>query len=206
MTRAQKRAWHELWPVYGVEYRHGQPIDLRGLEAPFALEIGFGLGDHLIHLAQQHPDQAFLGIETHKPGIAAALQKAAAAELNNLRLIRGDGRLVLTDYLGDRSLSEVYVLFPDPWPKPADAHRRLIQDQFVELLEQRLEPGGRFVFSTDVTIYREHAQSVFNGRGDWIPLAALCPRPLTKYEQIGLKEGRQIHNLGWSYQPQASAR
>ena len=140
MTRGQRRDYRELWPRYGLEYRHGEFLDL-GL-APVRLEIGFGKGENLVARAAAEPGERFVGIEVHKPGIATALASIRDAGLENVRLVRGDARLVLEDYLEGRCLAGVEILFPDPWPKPGDEHRRLFQAGLEGGVEVCVEDDG----------------------------------------------------------------
>ncbi len=128
------------------------------------------MGENLVHLAERHPGAWILGIEVHKPGLGAALARLRDRRLTNVRVMRGDARLILSDHLaGDVRFRRVGVLFPDPWPEEGDAHRRLIQPDFFELIEPRMEAGGIFHFATDVATYRRHADAVIASRAGWAP-------------------------------------
>ncbi len=204
MTRAQKIAWRELWPTWGLEFRHGEVIDLpsnfgRPTSGPCHLEVGFGLGDHLVRQAVANPETAFLGIEVHKPGIAAALAKIRDRELTNVRVMRGDARLILTDHLAGPCFHHIDVLFPDPWPNDGDAHRRLIQPGLLEVIESRLHPGGTLHLATDVDVYAEHARVVFAHQLGWESIEQDYPPHTTKYAQKGIAEGRSITDLTYRF-------
>lgn len=200
MTKAQRRAFRELWPRFGLEFRYGELLDTG--HQPVVLEIGFGRGENLIAMAQAEPDRSFLGIETHKPGLANALIELDRNGIDNVRLVRGDGRLVLTDYLREHSVSEIFILFPDPWPNSGDAHRRLVQPGFLDTIRQRLDPDGSgFVHvATDVSAYADHVRAVFQDDPDWesVPVTDENRRLVTtRYEARAIEEGREIWDGRW---------
>lgn len=201
MTRAQKRAMRESWPEFGIRFRFDETISLDShfeLEGPLLIEIGFGMGDHLVHLAQSLPDYRIVGIEVHRPGLAAATAKAASAGLKNIKLIRGDARLVLTDHLPASIAQAIIIQFPDPWPKPGDELRRLIQPGMLETMHQTLVQGGECLVTTDVDDYANHCRTVFSESTDWTPVERShwqVHRIETLYEQKALAEGRTITEM-----------
>lgn len=205
LTRAQKRALREWWPRVGIRFEHGKRIELDehfAGDGPLVIEIGFGMGDHLVSLAGALPDHRILGIEVHRPGLAAATAKIRELGLENVRLVRGDARLVMTDHLPEGIASAVLVQFPDPWPKPGDAHRRLVQPGFVEVLERILEPRGEFVLVTDVADYAGHVRDVFAESGTWVPTGDsewITRRVPTPYEKKGEGEGREAIELAYRF-------
>jgi tRNA (guanine-N7-)-methyltransferase len=203
ITRAQKRAMRNLWPEVGIRFEHGKIIDLdehfpsRG---PLVIEIGFGMGDHLVGLAIALPDYRFLGIEVHRPGLAATTGKIHEAGVKNVRLIRGDARLVLSDHLTGEVAEAVLVQFPEPWPKANNEHRRLVQRNMVELIRERLVPDGEFSLATDVAEYARHCEKIFADVSGWRTIKSSRfqdYRIKTMYEQKGLDEGRSIHELAY---------
>ena len=125
------------------------PTRLKG----FALEIGFGAGEHLVAAAAAEPETGFFGAEVYENGLAACADAALAADLANLRLYPGDGRRLLALF-APASLDAVYALFPDPWPKRRHRKRRLLQGAFLGLLATRLRPGGRLFFASDDPAYQ----------------------------------------------------
>ena len=137
MTAAQRRALTELWPRYGVEYSPA-PLDLAALfgrEAPRILEIGFGNGEALVEQARQNPNLDYLGIEVHEPGIGHCLLEANRQKIANLRLIQYDAVPVIRDQIPKASLRSINLFFPDPWPKKRHHKRRLVQPEFVALVQ-----------------------------------------------------------------------
>jgi len=201
-TRAQKRAQRELWPVYGIPYRFDEIIDpdewFPDKTAPLIIEIGFGMGDHLVELAKARPDRSLLGIEVHRPGIAAAMAKADEAQLENLRVMRGDARLILSDHFQSRIAEAVIIQFPDPWPDQGDAHRRLVQPGMVDLIHERLQEEGHLLITSDVEDYANHCRTAVAGCEGWVEVESAelsTHRVVTQYERKAIKEGRAIHEL-----------
>ncbi len=193
MTPGQKRAYREWWPEFGLEFQHGKLLPLSGT---LNLEIGFGMGENLIHSALANPEKQFVGIEVHKPGIAHVLRRIAEEEISNLRLLRGDARLILSDHIEGRIFESVSVLFPDPWPRSGDHHRRLVQSEFIDLLNTRVQPGGVFHFASDVDCYADSVESAFRDRAEWTPVSP-PPRISTRYEEKGIAAGRRITDLAF---------
>jgi len=131
------------------------PLDLPALfpgADVFALEIGFGGGEHLAAQAAQRPDWGFLGVEPFLNGVAKAISAVEAAGLANVRLRQGDVRDLLPQ-LPDGALERVDMLFPDPWPKTRHWKRRLVQPALLAEIARVLRPGGAFRFATDWAHY-----------------------------------------------------
>jgi tRNA (guanine-N7-)-methyltransferase len=203
MTVAQERAWRELWPRYGLP----ETDDTLDLDAAFGraaartLEIGFGNGESLVALAQAHPDDDFLGIEVHRPGVGHLMLRAEALELGNIRVACRDAVEVLSRQLPDASLDAVLLYFPDPWPKKRHHKRRIVQPAFVALVASKLKPGGRFRLATDWQNYAEQMLAVV---GDCAMLEnefdlGYAPRPdsrpLTRFESRGQRLGHEVWDL-----------
>jgi tRNA (guanine-N7-)-methyltransferase len=151
MTDAQQRALATLWPRFGLEYT-AMPCDLDALfgrRAPHIVEIGFGNGANLIHMAAQQPQADFLGIEVHRPGVGRVLLDVERLGLSNIRISNHDAVEVLGQQLPESCLDEVLVLFPDPWHKKRHHKRRLLNEAFVALLATRLKSGGVLRAATD---------------------------------------------------------
>ena len=203
MTVAQERAWRELWPRYGLAATD-VPLDLDtafGRAAPRTLEIGFGNGESLVALAQAHPDEDFLGIEVHRPGVGHLMLRAESLELRNVRVACRDAVEVLARQLPDASLDAVLLYFPDPWPKKRHHKRRIVQPAFVALVASRLKPGGRFRLATD---WQDYAEQMLAVVGDCAMLenefdAGYAPRPdsrpRTRFETRGQRLGHEVWDL-----------
>jgi tRNA (guanine-N7-)-methyltransferase len=175
---------------------------LFGKAAPVTLEIGFGMGQSLLENARAAPEQHFVGIEVHRPGIGALIAEAAALSLQNLRVIEGDAVNILTHRVADQSLAKIQVFFPDPWPKRRHHKRRLLQPAFVQLLQQKLIPGGKLHVATDWEDYAKHIMQVLSATPGLINTAGERQfatdrenRPLTKYERRGQRLGHSVWDL-----------
>lgn len=116
------------------------------------VEIGFGSGEHLAHLAKQNPDIGYIGCEPYLNGIATLLQTIDQENIQNIRIFRGDARVLLTQF-PEYSISKIFVLFPDPWPKRKHHKKRLISGEFPALLARLIKPGGGLLLATDHTDY-----------------------------------------------------
>lgn len=202
MTPGQKRIYRDKWDDFGLEFRYGELIDPAVVfpgDGPLHLEIGFGMGENLIFQAKTHPEARILGIEVHKPGIGSALKKIEQEKLGNIRLMRGDARLILSDYLVEPTrFRQISVLFPDPWPDPESAHRRIVQDDLLALFEARLSPGGILHIATDVDVYRDHCLEIVSARKGWEKAGDYDGKRMrgpTRYELKGLEKDHTIHDM-----------
>ena len=206
MTAAQERALGELWPRYGVDRSDG-PLDLDrifGRRARRCLEIGFGAGEVIGALAEANRDVDYLGVEVHRPGIGRLLLRAAAAQLDNLRVIERDAIEVLEHDLADASLDEILVFFPDPWHKKRHVKRRLVDARFVALAAAKLRPGGVLRLATDWEPYAEQMLAVcateprlrsLSPDGAYVERPAL--RPPTRFERRGERLGHRVRDLAY---------
>lgn len=204
LTPGQQRALDTLMPRFGIEY-HDQRLDLDGIfgrAAPRTLEIGCGNGDTLLDLARRHPDRDFIGIEVHRPGIGRILMGVEEHGLTNVRVICHDAVEVLEHMIPPESLDAVLLFFPDPWHKKRHHKRRIVQPDFVARVVRALRPGGLFHLATDWQDYAEHmlrtvdASTAFSnlaGAGHFSPRPA--ERPLTRFEQRGLRLGHGVWDL-----------
>jgi tRNA (guanine-N7-)-methyltransferase len=202
MTNAQRRACEELLPVYGVPFAPA-PLDLGksfGRAAPRILEIGFGMGETTAAIAQQHPENDYLGIEVHGPGVGGLLQRVAALGLKNVRVIQHDAVEVLQQMIAPAALDGVHLFFPDPWPKKRHHKRRLLQPAFAALLASRMKPGAYLHAATDWEDYAAQMLEVLAAEASLKNTAAgfaerPASRPQTKFEGRGLKLGHKVWDL-----------
>lgn len=199
MTPAQRRALSELWPRYGVDTAAtlSDPDALFRRPAALHCEIGFGDGEAFAELARTQPQDNFLGIEVHRPGVGSLLRRLAAGDIENARVYLGDANEALAA-LPDAGLSAVYLLFPDPWPKKRHHKRRLVQPAFAALLARTLAPGGMLYVATDWADYAHHIAQVLEqtpGLTTHAGQVGMTQRPRTKYERHALARGDTIHNL-----------
>ncbi|MBA0216622.1 tRNA (guanosine(46)-N7)-methyltransferase TrmB [Pectobacterium brasiliense] len=204
LTNGQQLALDNYWPVMGVEYQT-ELVDfnaLFGRDAPVVLEIGFGMGASLVTMAAQHPEQNFLGIEVHLPGVGACLAAAQEAGISNLRVMCHDAVDVLMNMIPDGSLSMVQLFFPDPWHKARHNKRRIVQVPFVQLVQRKLKVGGVFHMATDWEPYAQHMLEVMTSVTEYRNLSNNNEyverpesRPLTKFEARGQRLGHGVWDL-----------
>ncbi len=204
----QARALAEIGPRFMLSY---QPVVL-DLDATFGrtashanpvpriLEIGFGMGEGLAEIAAAHPENDYLGVEVHTPGVGALLKQIGERGLANVRVVQHDAVEVLTHMLAPDSLAGIHIFFPDPWHKKRHHKRRLIQPPLVHLLASRIQTGGYIHLATDWQDYAEQMLAVLSSE----PLLAntvtdYAPRPdtrpLTKFEQRGIRLGHGVWDL-----------
>ncbi len=202
VSNAQARAHHALLPVYGISYTD-QRLDLDaafGRRAPKILEIGFGMGETTAAIAAAHPENDYLGIEVHTPGVGSLLKLIGERGLANLRLIQHDAVDVLRNMIPPASLDGAHIFFPDPWPKKRHHKRRLVQTDFAALLASRLKPGGYLHLATDWQEYAEQMLAVLCAEPQLENTAAGYAarpdyRPQTKFETRGLKLGHGVWDI-----------
>lgn len=172
---------------------------LFGDERPLHFEIGFGSGEHLAYRADLLPDHGFIGAEPFLNGVVGALTHIRDQRLANVRLHRGDALTVL-ERLPDASLSFVYLLHPDPWPKARHAKRRMVNPGPLDLIAAKLKPGGEFRLGTDDPVYCRWSMMIMNGRRDFEWLAEKAADfltrpggwPETRYEAKARRQGREV--------------
>ena len=204
LTDGQKRALEELWPHYGIEEGGGRehPSTWFGNDHPVILEIGFGNGEATWRMARDHPEQNFLGVEVHRPGIGHLLLALQREGLDNVRVACVDAVEWLRYRMEPASLDGVRIYFPDPWPKKRHHKRRMIQPEFIELLASRMKAGAILHLATDWAPYAEHMLEVMRESRGFENLSATggsCPRPdwrpQTKYERRGERLGHPVIDL-----------
>lgn len=171
-------------------------------EADVVVEIGFGMGQTLITMAQESPQYNFLGIEVHQAGIGNLAVSLHEQQIKNVRIAPYDAVEVLQRGIPVGTLAGVNIFFPDPWPKARHHKRRLIQADFVQLLVSRIRPGGWLHLATDWEDYAEQMLEVLAQNSDLVNLdpngefiSRPETRPLTKFEQRGLKLGHKVWDL-----------
>lgn len=189
---------------YGVSLNYKPWVieQIFGREAKTVVEIGFGMGQSLIEMALAEPETNFMGIEVHRPGMGQILHEMLRLNIQNLRIVPFDAKLVIESFIPQASIDRIQIYFPDPWPKKRHHKRRLVQTPFVQQLVRVLKPGGFLHCATDWLPYAESMieqiqacpalinQSVgadFIEKPDW--------RPDTKFEQRGLRLGHAVRDL-----------
>ena len=191
--RADLARWMERWgidptgPLLDLETRLGTDV---------VVDIGFGHGESVLDLARRSPERTVIGIEVHTPGIATVLEAVERDGLDNVRIVHGDA-LEFLDRIPARSLSEIRVFFPDPWPKERQHHRRLVRPDVVAALTDRLRVGGLLRIATDVDDYatRMIETCAAEPRLAGHTIDDPSDRPRTRFERRGIEAGRRPTDL-----------
>ncbi|MGE6687373.1 tRNA (guanosine(46)-N7)-methyltransferase TrmB [Stutzerimonas stutzeri] len=204
MTEGQQRGLEQGWPKFGLVLEDGLRNfdEVFGRSAPRTFEIGFGMGHSTLEMAGAAPDQDFIGVEVHKPGVGALLSGLVSQKLNNVRVYSCDALEVLRDCVADASLDRVLLFFPDPWHKSRHHKRRIVQPAFAELVRSKLKVGGVLHMATDWEPYAEYMLEVMNVAPGYRNLAedVRCvprppERPVTKFERRGERLGHGVWDL-----------
>ena len=202
MTAAQQKAYDELAPAWCIPFEEKKInfVDIFGNTDPIIVEIGFGMGDATVAIAEANPNINYLGIEVHTPGVGKVLSEIKRRDLKNLYIIEYDAMEVLEKMIADNSVNGFHIFFPDPWPKKRHHKRRLVQRPRTNLLAQKMASGGYLYFVTDIIEYAEfaleelklteHLKNKYDGFAE--PQAW---RTQTKFERKGLAADRQITEI-----------
>ncbi|MDS1308557.1 tRNA (guanosine(46)-N7)-methyltransferase TrmB [Marinobacter xiaoshiensis] len=204
MTEGQKKAYERSWPKFGLARENGMidPRQVFGRDAMLNLEIGFGMGRSLAEMAEAAPEQNFIGVEVHLPGVGALLKEIEERGLENIRVYNIDANDVIDLCLPDACLDQVMVFFPDPWQKKKHHKRRLVQPEFVQRIRHKLRVGGILHLATDWENYAEHMMEVMGDsegfantqeQGQYSPRPDY--RPVTKFEKRGENLGHGVWDL-----------
>ncbi|MDF3054925.1 MAG: tRNA ((46)-N7)-methyltransferase TrmB [Gammaproteobacteria bacterium] len=190
-----------------IQAKHACLVDIRNgiITEPTTttiLEIGFGMGHSFLEMAKAAPDTQFIGIEVYQPGIGTVLAAIQEENLQNILIIAEDAKEALPACIANNSLDGVNIFFSDPWPKTRHHKRRLIQPDFVALIQTKLKPGGCLHLATDWEDYANHmldvlshTPSLSNTASDGGFSKTRHNRPMTKYEKRGLTLGHPVWDL-----------
>ena len=203
LTPGQQQAIDHHWDTFCLDPKLDYDFtQVFGREAPLFLEIGFGNGDSLAKMAAANPDKDYIGIEVHKPGVGHLLILLNEQNISNVRIYCHDAIDILEHKLPDHSLAGLHLFCPDPWHKKKHHKRRIVRPSFVELLNKKLKTGGYFHAATDWQDYAESMLAVLSadaGLSNTSPTHDYCPcpeyRPLTKFEQRGIRLGHGVWDL-----------
>ncbi len=163
-------------------------------------EIGFGYGEHTAHQALLNKDVEIVACETYINGVLSLLDKIKTNNIENIRIFNGDARLLL-EKIPDNSIDKVFILFPDPWPKKRQNKKRIINDEFLNLLKQKLKDNGTLFFASDILDYVEWTLNFANGKfKKMFDNLEECKREpewwiKTRYQTKAIKEGRESYFL-----------
>jgi len=203
LTTGQQMALDNYWSIYGLDPKVDVDFtQVFGRDAPLCVEIGFGNGEGLAMTAAANPDINYIGIEVHRPGVGHLMLQLAQQDIRNVRIYCHDAIEIMEQRIADHSLTGVHLFFPDPWHKKKHHKRRIVRPSFVELLTRKLKSGGYFHAATDWQHYAEQMLTVLaaesamrntSNTGDYCERPDY--RPLTKFEQRGLRLGHGVWDL-----------
>lgn len=204
ITEGQKKAFDRWWPHYGLSLYDGA-LDLAETFSqiqPLVVEVGFGMGDSLLQMAQAESGKNFIGIEVHPPGVGRLINGAGELGLTNLKVYMADAKDVLEDCISDASIDRFQLYFPDPWHKKKHHKRRIVQAAFLSDIAKKMKTGGLLHFATDWEAYAEHMMEVlclsreFNNCCDEYQFSPKREfRPETKFERRGERLGHGVWDL-----------
>ncbi len=176
---------------------------LFGSDRPLIVEIGFGQGEVLLDLARRFPDCSVIGLEIANQSLTKAEQRIDRYQLHNLRVIHAMAETALAHLFTPASITQLHVNFPDPWFKSKHHHRRLMQRDTLDLMVNRLMPGGQFYLATDIRDYADLAADLLrhtpglDNRLDQAWTNDPPDRVTTKYEQKARREGRTCYYFAY---------
>jgi len=208
LTDNQEALFEEHWPRLG-RVLEDELVDVDAWFGraghPTVVEIGSGTGTSTAAMAPLEPDTNVVAVELYKPGLAKLLGAVVRGDIDNIRMIRGDGVEVLARMFGEKSLDGVRIFFPDPWPKARHHKRRIIQSGTLNLIASRLKPGGVLHVATDHADYAEwidelvEVEPTLAYKGwPWAQAPLLTDRQvITKFEGKGLDKDHVIREYLW---------
>ncbi len=203
VTTGQEARLLKWLPIIGLP--KGKTLASANLaeDAPVVMEIGFGNGDFLVHLAERHPEWTLVGVEIYLPGVAKAVGRLAdAGFIERTRITQLPAQFVLQHQVAEQQLDGVFINHPDPWPKPRHHKRRIVQKDFSQLLVSRVKDGGFIKLASDIPELAVWMRDILDQTPGLTNVAGLGgfiardeDRVHTKFEQRGINAGRDSQFL-----------
>ena len=199
ITEAQRAAKDALQMVHGIEFTQ-QEITLSEIfptSEKVIMEIGFGMGEATAIIAKNHPNNGYIAVDVHPPGIGKLLARIVENDLTNLKVIEEDVHMVLQHMIPDESLDGIHLFFPDPWPKKKHNKRRIVNEGFLALIHPKIKRGGFIHVATDWVPYAESIQQVFAGSTLFTGGVIDKPewRPVTRFEGQGIDKDHAVNDM-----------
>lgn len=199
ITAAQRVAKDELQVIHGIPFEQ-RIVDLAAIfptAEKIIMEIGFGMGEATAIIAANHPNNAYVAVDVHPPGIGKLLARIVENNLTNVKVIEDDVHVVLQHMIADQSLDAIHLFFPDPWPKKKHNKRRIVNAEFLSLIHPKIKQGGFIHIATDWVPYAESIVEVFAhsdlftggviDKPDW--------RPVTRFEGQGIDKDHAVNDM-----------
>ena len=199
ITSNQSRALSEHWDKYILDKE--EKLNNIWSQDPSVLDIGFGSGETTAYLAKTKPEMLILGAEVYLSGIGSLLIKANEESLNNIKILNSDIVPFLENQVSDNCFDLIILFYHDPWPKRKHHKRRLLQKDFIDLINKKLKQNGTFYFKTDWIHYFDETKKLFNNDPNWRVLQKenleeyLVNLPRTSFENKALQAKRKLNEL-----------
>ena len=199
ITQAQRDAKSALQQVHGIPVAN-KLLDLKAVfpvAEKIIMEIGFGMGEATAIMALNSPQNGYLAVDLHPPGIGKLLARIQEQGISNIKVIEDDVHVVLPYMIHDDALDGVHLYFPDPWPKSKHHKRRIVTPAFLQLIAAKLKPGGYFHLATDWFPYAQAMQLVFSTSDQFNGGVIAKPdwRPVTRFEGQGIDKDHRVTDL-----------
>jgi tRNA (guanine-N7-)-methyltransferase len=199
ITDAQRLAKDALQKVHGIEFKQEQIkiSEIFPKSDRVIMEIGFGMGEATAIIAKNHPNNGYIAVDVHPPGIGKLLARIVENDLTNLKVIEEDVHVVLQHMIGDESLDGIHLFFPDPWPKKKHNKRRIVNESFLSLIHPKIKKGGFIHIATDWVPYAVSIQEVFAGSTLFTGGVIDKPewRPVTRFEGQGIDKDHAVNDM-----------
>ena len=199
ITDAQREAKTALQAVHGIEFKQ-ELIDITAIfptSDAVIMEIGFGMGEATVIIAKNHPNNGYIAVDVHPPGIGKLLARIVDNDLTNLKVIEDDVHVVLQHMIPDESLDGIHLYFPDPWPKKKHNKRRIVNEGFLQLIHPKIKTGGFIHIATDWVPYATSIQEVFAASRLFTGGVIEKPewRPVTRFEGQGIDKDHAVNDM-----------
>jgi tRNA (guanine-N7-)-methyltransferase len=199
ITDAQRTAKDALQKVHGIEFTQEQ-LNISEIfpnSDKVIMEIGFGMGEATAIIAKNHPNNGYIAIDVHPPGIGKLLARIVENDLTNLKVIEEDVHVVLQHMIANESLDGIHLFFPDPWPKKKHNKRRIVNEGFLALIHPKIKKGGLIHIATDWVPYAVNIQEVFAGSTLFTGGVIDKPewRPVTRFEGQGIDKDHAVNDM-----------
>jgi len=199
ITEAQRTAKDALQEIHGIEFRQEQ-INIPAIfpdSEKVIMEIGFGMGEATAIIAKNHPNNGYIAVDVHPPGIGKLLARIVENDLANLKVIEEDVHVVLEHMIADESIDGIHLFFPDPWPKKKHNKRRIVNEGFLALIHSKIKTGGFIHIATDWVPYAVSIQEVFASSTLFTGGVIDKPewRPVTRFEGQGIDKDHAVNDM-----------